>query len=99
MLKTKYERMNHSEKKEVLENYKKTEVGKVMMGRLFRLIFIGILGIMYSFFLLVGQWNKLKWTDFFVIVPLSFISVFFIVMSFRLKKKVLNQFVIKNKKI
>lgn len=96
-MKTKYERMNKDEKKKTLENYKKTDLGRGMMARLTRLVIIGILGILYSVFLFVSSFKDLKWTDYLVIVPLLLISIFFIVMAFRLKKKVLNQFAIKKK--
>lgn len=97
MLKTKYERMSKEEKKKTLEDYRKTEVGKSMIVRLTRLIVIGILGILYSVFLFVSNFKDLKWTDYLVVVPLFLISIFFIVMSIRLKKKVLNQFAVKKK--
>lgn len=96
-MKTKYERMNKDEKRKTLENYKKTDSGRGMMARLTRLVIIGILGILYSVFLFVSSFKDLKWTDYLVIVPLLLISIFFIVMAFRLKKKVLNQFAIKKK--
>ena len=97
MLKTKYERMSKEEKKEVVVNYKKTEAGRVMMMRLLRLIIIGLLGFLYSIYWLISHLSDLQWTDYLVIVPLTLISIFFIVMAFRLRKKVLNQFVIKKK--
>lgn len=97
MLKTKYERMSKEEKKEVVVNYKKTEAGRVMMMRLLRLTIIGLLGILYSVYWFVSHLHDLQWTDYLVIVPLTLISIFFIVMAFRLRKKVLNQFVIKKK--
>jgi len=97
MLKTKYERMSKEEKKEVVANYKKTEVGKVMMMRLLRLTIIGLLGILYSIYWFVSHLSDLQWTDYLVMIPLSLISIFFIVMAFRLRKKVLNQFVVKKK--
>ena len=96
-MKTKYERMSKEEKKKTLENYKKTYAGKAMMVRLTRLIIIGILGLLYSAFLFVYDFKDLKWSDYLVIVPLVLISIFFIVMAIRLKKKVLNQFAIKKK--
>lgn len=97
MLKTKYERMSKEEKKEVVANYKKTEAGKVMMMRLLRLTIIGLLGILYSIYWFVSHLSDLQWTDYLVMIPLSLISIFFIVMAFRLRKKVLNQFVVKKK--
>ena len=40
MIKTKYARMNREEKKELINSYKKTESGKIMMNRLFMIILL-----------------------------------------------------------
>ena len=45
----------------------------------------------------IKSFNNLKWTDFFVIVPLAISGLFFIIMSLKLKRKVLNNFAIKKK--
>ncbi len=97
MLKTKYERMNKNEKKKVIEQYKKTAAGKEMMNRLIRLIFIGIALILYATYIFVSDINDLKWTHYVTSVPLICVGIFFIFMSLRLRKKVLNQFAIKKK--
>ncbi len=97
MIKTKYARMNREEKKELINSYKKTESGKIMMNRLFRLNIIGSLLIIYALYFYIKSFNNLKWTDFFVIVPLAISGLFFIIMSLKLKRKVLNNFAIKKK--
>ena len=98
MLKTKYEKMSKKEKKKIVEVYKQTEAGKKMMIRLLRLNIIGVLGILYAIFLFVYEFKTIEWSDYMIIVPLLVISIFFLFMSYRLRKKVLNQFAIKKEK-
>ncbi len=98
MLKTKYEKMSKKEKKKIVEVYKQTETGKKMMIRLLRLNIIGVLGILYTIFLFVYEFKTIEWSDYMIIVPLLVISIFFLFMSYRLRKKVLNQFAIKKEK-
>ena len=97
MLKTKYERMKKSEKQKLVQEYKKTKKGKEMMNRFLRLNIIGGLLIIYSIYYLVSNFLNLKWTDYFISIPILFIGCFFIIMSYRLRKKVLNNFAIKKK--
>ena len=49
--------MNKEEKKECKQQYYSTEKGKEMNIRLTRLIFIGIIGILFSCFLIVNAYN------------------------------------------
>ncbi len=95
-MKTKYERMNRKEKKELASLYKKTDVGKSMTMRLMRLNLIGFLLILYGLYLFLSHIKNLQWTDYLASIPMLLIGLFFIYMSYRLKKKVLNQFAIKN---
>lgn len=95
MLKTKYERMTKEEKQKLVLDYKKTEAGKAMCNRLLRLNVIGAIGVLYSIFLFFSDYGELKWYDYLLIVSLFLISIFFICMAYRLKKKVLNRFAIK----
>lgn len=97
MLKTKYDRMKPYEKKKLVDLYKKTNAGKEMMKRLLRLNLIGTALILYAVFVFVSDIKDLKWTNYAISVPLICIGIFFIFMAFRLRKKVLNQFAIKNK--
>ena len=89
--------MTKEEKQKLVLDYKKTEAGKAMCNRLLRLNVIGAMGILYSVFLFINDYSDLKWSDYLLIVPLFLISIFFIYMSYRLRKKVLNQFAIKKK--
>ncbi len=97
MMKTKYERMSKEEKKSLVKKYKSTPNGKVMMNRLLRVNAIGVVGIFYSIFLLVSEYQNLTFKKSLVMIPLFLISIFFLFMSYRLRKKVLNQFAIKKK--
>ena len=95
MLKTKYDRMTKDEKKELLKQYKKMDAGKSMVYRLTRLKIIGIIGLILAISLVVFQIKDIEMTDFLTIVPLFLASILFIMMSYKLKRKVLNQFAIK----
>ena len=97
MLKTKYERMKKSEKQNLIQEYKKTEKGKEMMNRLLRLNIIGGLLILYAIYYFISNYSNLKWTDYLISIPILCIGCFFIIMSYRLRKKVLNNFAIKKK--
>ncbi len=96
-MKTKYERMKPYEKKKLVELYKKTNAGKEMMKRLLRLNIIGAILIIYAIYMFVSDLNDLDWTSYLISIPILCIGAFFIIMSYRLRKKVLNQFAIKNK--
>ena len=97
MLKTKYERMKKEEKQKLIQEYKKTGKGKEMMNRLLRLNIIGGLLIVYAIYTSVSNFSNLKWTDYCISIPIFCIGCFFIIMSYRLRKKVLNNFAIKKK--
>lgn len=96
-MKTKYERMKPYEKKKLVELYKNTSAGKVMMMRLLRLNVIGAMLIIYAIYMFVSDIKDLHWTNYCISIPIACVGLFFIIMSYRLRKKVLNQFAIKNK--
>jgi hypothetical protein len=96
-MKTKYDRMNKKQKKNLLIKYKKTDKGSMMMQRLLRLNIIGIAGILFSIYLFIDSFDDLSWLDYLSIIPLFIASLIFLIMSYVLRKKVLNQFAIKNK--
>lgn len=95
-MKTKYERMTKEEKKELKEFYKKTSNGKVMCDRLMRVNIVGILLLLYAVYSFVSHIDALKWSDYVISIPIFIIGLVFLILSYRLKKKVLNQFAIKN---
>lgn len=96
-MKTKYERMKPYEKKKLVELYKNTNAGKTMMMRLLRLNIIGAILIIYAIYMFVSDIKDLDWTNYLISIPILCIGLFFIIMSYRLRKKVLNQFAIKQK--
>ncbi len=96
-MKTKYERMNAVERRKLIEKYKRTETGKTMFFRLRRLNVTGILCLIFSVGLTILDWNHLQLIDCLTIVPLFLASLLFIMMSYKLKKKVLNNFALKRK--
>ena len=95
-MKTKYERMTKEEKKELKELYKKTSNGKVMLDRLFRVNIVGFLLLLYAVYFFLSHIESLKWSDYVISIPIFIIGLVFLILSYRLKKKVLNQFAIKN---
>jgi len=87
--------MKKEEKKALYEKYKKTELGQIMSKRLFRLNIIGILGIIYSVGLYIYEYKDIKMLDYLSIIPLFLASIFFLMMSCKLKKKVLTKLAVK----
>lgn len=100
VLKNKYERMTNEEKKKCKEMYYNTSKGKEMRTRFLRLNIIGVCGILFSIFLVVsGAISKeLSWATWVMAGLLLFFSIFYIIGSFLLKKKCLNDFAIKSLK-
>ena len=98
MIKTKYDQLTREEKKNLQIKYKKTEAGLAMTNRLFRLQIIGFAGFFLAIGLFLFQFKTLTITDYLVIVPLFLASILFVMMSYKLKKKVLNQFIVKGNK-
>ena len=96
-MKTKYDQLTREDKKNLQIKYKKTEAGSLMLERLVRLQIIGIAGLLLAVGLFLFQFKTLKITDYLIIIPLFLASILFLMMSFKLKKKVLNQFLLKRK--
>lgn len=96
-MKTKYQRMNKEEKKNLIEEYKKTTKGKEMLSRLNRILAIGLIGLIYGVGLALYLYSKdgIKINDYLTIIPLLIASFIFIIMSLNLRKKELNKFAIK----
>lgn len=81
----------------LLQEYKKTEAGKAMIYRLQHLRVIGFLTFLYSILYYVIQYKHLKSIDYLISISLFLISLLFIMMSYKLQKRVLNRFA-RNKK-
>ena len=59
-MKTKYQRMSKEEKKQLVNDYKKTEKGKYMLEKLRNVLICGILLYVYSIYLIItaeSKWN------------------------------------------
>ncbi len=96
-MKNKYERLSKHDKMECRNLYYATSKGKEMRLRLIRLTITGVIGLLFSIYL-VGQGvlqQNIHWYDYLVFVPLLIASFIFLVGSFVIRKKVLNQFAIK----
>ena len=98
-MKNKYQRMSKEEKKKLIEDYKKTELGKNNLFRFKRLLIIGIIGIVFAIVeCLVAYFNKDDIWDYISAGILFIASIIFVVGSIRIKGKQLNNFAIKKKK-
>ena len=86
--------MTKIEKKQLLEDFKKTEQGKSMMQLLYRLRIIGGLASLYVIIYFLVKKN-IGMVDLLLLLPLSIAAVLFIMMSFKLQKKVLTNFAVK----
>ena len=96
MLRLKYYYLNKNEKKELKNDFYKTEFGKNINNRLNRLFLTGVIGILFSLFLIIKPTNK--W-DIVTSIILLVSSLLFIIGSFRVRIKKLNNFLInKNNK-
>ena len=96
-MKIKYKRMSKNEKKELIKDYRATDKGKNMYIRLIRLTIIGIIGIIYSICYFSYEYlnNSLSLSDYLLTIPLFLASIFFILMAYKLRIKVLNNYAIK----
>jgi len=98
-MKNKYQRMNKEEKIKIKKLYLATKEGRIMIKRLERLLTTGIAGVVlslllwfYSYYLTPGSiWDYISTGVLFII------STFFIIMSYRIKVKVLNKEALKKK--
>lgn len=99
-MKNKYQRMSREEKKQCREKYYATSKGKEMKMRFLRLNLIGTGGILFSVFLVVSGYlsQELNWATWGMAILLTLFSILYLVGSFILKGKCLNQFAVKNLK-
>ena len=96
MEKNKYERMSKIEKKELIKKYKKSDSGASLFMRVTRLKITGFLGLIFTLILLIIEYKTIEVKDFLIIIPLVLASILFIIMSCKIKKKILNDFALKN---
>ncbi|MBQ7030896.1 MAG: hypothetical protein IJN13_00805 [Bacilli bacterium] len=95
MYRLKYYSLNKDEKKELKNNFYNTEFGKSIKNRLDRLFLIGIIGILFSIYLFINPSNK--W-DIVTGVILVVASIIFLVGSFKVRIRKLNDYLVKQKK-
>lgn len=96
-MKNKYQRLSKEDKKECREMYFNTPKGKDMHLRLIRLNIIGIIGLLVGIYIILnGNITKeISWIDYLVSIPLLLASVVFLIGSYSIRGKVLNQFALK----
>ena len=99
-MKNQYQRMNVLEKKRCRESYYQTEKGKEMKARLCRLYVIGGIGLLFSIYLVVSGYldHSINWATWTMAILLALFSLIFIIGSYKIRQKVLNQYAIKNYK-
>lgn len=96
-MKNKYQRLSKEDKKECRNMYYNTPKGKDMHLRLIRLNVIGILGLLIGCYIIINGniTHDINWIDYTVSIPLLFASFIFLIGSYLIRGKVLNQFALK----
>ena len=99
-MKNKYQRMNVLEKKKCRESYYQTAKGKEMKSRLIRLNILGVVGILFSIFIVVSSYyeKSLNWATWCMAALLLLFSLVFLIGAYYVRGKVLNQYAIKHNK-
>ncbi len=99
-MKNKYQRMNKEEKKKCKEFYYNTPKGKEMRKRLNRLTVIGIIGVLFSAFLIISGYisNEIGWATWVMSGILFVFSFIFIIGAIRLRGQCLNQYAVSKMK-
>ncbi len=95
-MKNKYQRMSKEEKKRCKEFYYNTSKGKEMRKRLNRLTIIGIIGLLFSVFLIVSGYisEEINWATWVMSGVLCVFSCVFIIGAIRLRGQCLNQYAV-----
>ena len=95
-MKNKYQRMNPTEKKALINKFKKDQRGNNLLIRLNRLLIIGIIGIIVSLIMaLVNFQTENRAYDYISAGILFIFSIVFIIGSIKIKIKELNKFALK----
>lgn len=90
--KTKYKLLSKDEKKKLKNKFYQTEYGKVAKGRLDRLVIYGVVGYIVSIYMLITDKST---TNIVIAFILLLASTIYLVASFKLRFKELNNFLIK----
>ena len=92
-MKNKYQRLPKEMKKQCRDEYYKTQRGKDIHIRLTRLNLIGLLGLLFTGYIFTQDYpNNFKWYDIFIMIILSICSIIFLIASFKLRIKNLNEY-------
>lgn len=91
-MKIKYWRLTKDERKKARNNFYKTEFGKNISSRLTRLLVTGILGLLFSLYLLI--FHESIW-DITSGSLLLVASIVFIISSIKLRIRNINDFITK----
>ena len=94
MLRLKYYSLNKEEKIKLKSDFYNTEFGLNIKKRLNRLLFTGIIGTLFSIYLFINPSNK--WDIVSGIILLS-ASILFIISSFKVRIRKLNNYLVKKK--
>lgn len=95
MLKLKYYSLSKEEKYKLKDEFYQTVFGKSIKNRLNRLLLTGIIGTLFSIYLFTNPANK--W-DIVSGIILTLASLVFIIGSFKVKIKKLNDYLVKKSK-
>lgn len=91
----KYYGLNKEERKELKKEYYKTDTGERVNKRLNRLLFTGIIGILFSILIFLSR--NYIW-ELIISIILFVASAVFIIGGFRLRIRVLNEYLVKKGK-
>ena len=91
----KYYGLNKEERKELNKEYYKTDTGERVNKRLNRLLFTGIIGILFSILIFLSR--NYIW-ELIISITLFVASAVFIIGGFRLRIRVLNEYLVKKGK-
>lgn len=94
MYKLKYYSLNKEEQKNIKNEFYNTDLGKNINFRLKRLLFIGIIGILFSIYLFIFRKNI--W-DLISSISLFIISIIFIISSYKIRIRKINEYLVKKK--
>ncbi len=96
-MKNKYQRMNKEEKKETILKYKKTDLGKANMHRLYRILIFGIFALAYGIYQIIIIISDFKIYTLIASLIYILFGLVFTISFYKLRIKYLNTFAIKNK--
>lgn len=95
MLRLKYYSLNKTEKKELKLKFYNTEYGNSLKKRLDRVFIIGLLGIIFSMYLLIFSTNKWDIVECIILIIASFVFLF---GSHKVRIEKINTFLTKKEK-